>query len=196
MALSAAVFLDKDGTVLEDAPYNVDPQRMRFAPGAQEGLARLATLGCQIIVVTNQPGIALGKFNAGDISAVQHRLAEMFGQAGAELAGFYFCPHHPEGVRPAWSRLCTCRKPAPGLLHIAAARQHIALRRSWMVGDILDDVEAGRRAGCRAILLNNGNETEWISGEWRTPDHIAADLDDASRWIAAQYARESQEAPA
>lgn len=188
MALKPAIFLDKDGTLLVDVPYNVDPRKMRFAPGALEGLARLASSGLPLIVISNQPGIALAKFPPEKISAVRDQLARMFAQAGATLAGFYFCPHHPNGVHPSYSMFCECRKPAPGLLHIAADRHQIDLFESWFIGDILDDVEAGRRAGCRTILLDNGNETVWERNEWRVPDRIEHDLDGASRWVLSQLA--------
>ena len=191
MALNAAIFLDKDGTLLADIPYNVDPARMRFAPGAFQGLARLATLGLPLIVISNQPGVAMGKFAIDKLVPVRKQLEQMFVLAGAHLDGFYYCPHHPEGVHPAYTILCECRKPAPGLLTIAAQRRGIDLTQSWFIGDILDDVEAGRRAGCHTILLDNGNETEWHRNEWRTPDKVAADLDDASRWICAQRSRVS-----
>lgn len=188
MALTAAIFLDKDGTLLDDVPYNVDPRHMRFAPGAYEGLARLATLGLPLVVVSNQPGVALGKFGMEDLVAVRDRLAQMFALAGASLAGFYYCPHHPQGIRPGYDQACNCRKPAPGMLVVAAQRHHVDLGSSWFVGDILDDVEAGRRAGCQTLLLDNGNETEWHMDEWRQPHHIEPDLDTASRWICHQMA--------
>jgi D-glycero-D-manno-heptose 1,7-bisphosphate phosphatase len=183
MALSPAIFLDKDGTVLADVPYNVDPRRMRFAPGAAEGLALLATTGLPLVIISNQPGIALAKFSIDAMGPVRRRLEQMFIAAGARLHGFYFCPHHPRGIYPAYAKICDCRKPAPGLLQIAALRMSIDLSASWFIGDILDDVEAGRRAGCRTILLDNGNETEWRRGEWRTPDRVEKDLAGAGRWI-------------
>jgi len=181
-----AVFLDKDGTVLEDEPYNVDPDRMRFAPGARAGLCRLGRLGLPLIIISNQPGIGLGKASPRDLLLVRRRLESMFLSVHAVLAGFYYCPHHPQAVLARYACACDCRKPAPGLLRAAAKRHCIDLARSWFVGDILDDVEAGRRAGCRTILLDNGHETEWLRGAWRTPERIEPDLDGASRWIGAQ----------
>lgn len=186
MALTPAIFLDKDGTILEDVPYNVEPRQMRFAAGAFAGLARLATLGLPLIVVSNQPGVALGKFSIAELVSVRDQLARMFVMAGARLDGFYYCPHHPEGIRPGYGRSCECRKPAPGLLYVAAQRHDIDLASSWFVGDILDDVEAGRRAGCQTLLLDNGNETQWHMDEWREPHRMEPDLDSASRWICQQ----------
>lgn len=183
----AAVFLDKDGTLLENVPYNVDPEKMRFAPRVASGLRRLQRLDLPLIVITNQPGVALGLFGPQALDAVERRLAVMFARCGCRLDGFYACPHHVRGKVPAFSCACLCRKPMPGLLNRAAADHHIDLRNSWMVGDILDDIEAGSRAGCRTILIDNGNETEWVrtsQNAWlRTPDHSVADLDIAARII-------------
>lgn len=189
MAMTPAIFLDKDGTLLTDVPYNTDPKRMSFAVGALSGLMRLSTLGLPLIVISNQPGVALGKFSVDQLGLVREQLKLMFKLAGATLHGFYFCPHHPLGVNPQYTRLCDCRKPAPGLLHIAAQTRGIDLSRSWFVGDILDDIEAGRRAGCHTLLLDNGNETEWRKSEWRTPHRVEQDLDGAARWICGHFSR-------
>lgn len=187
MAMTPAIFLDKDGTVLQDVPYNVDPANMVLAPGAGEGLTRLAQLGLPLYVITNQPGIALGKFCLDDLDDMQQHLSRMFEQAGATLSGLYFCPHHPDGAVPQYACACECRKPAPGLL-LHAARQHaIDLARSWLVGDILNDIEAGNLAGCQTILIDNGNETEWLDGNNRTPDYRVADLNEASRIVFSQF---------
>lgn len=185
--LRPAVFLDKDGTLLDDVPFNVDPHRMRFAEGAPRALAQLATLGVPLVVVSNQAGVALGRFDAARLDDVAAHLSAMFAQCGASLAGAYFCPHHPRGSVAAYAADCDCRKPRPGLLQRAAREHAIDLRRSWMVGDILDDVEAGRRAGCRSVLVCNGNETEWRDGEFRRPDHFVRDLAEASQLIVATH---------
>jgi histidinol-phosphate phosphatase family protein len=182
------ILLDKDGTLLENVPYNVDPALIRLAPHAGDALRRLAGLGLPLIVVSNQPGIALGRFAAQALEAVRERLAALFAAHGATLTDFLYCPHHPDGQVPDYTGPCRCRKPGTGLLEQAAARHGLDLRRSWMVGDILDDVEAGRAAGCRTILVDCGNETEWVRAPMRTPDHIVPDLDAAARIIAADAA--------
>ena len=185
MALKPAIFLDKDGTVLADVPYNVDPALMRFEDGAEEGLSRMSSLGWPLIIITNQPGVALGLYPVSAMQIVQDALRALFTKAGATLHGYYYCPHHPEGSQISHAIECTCRKPKPGLLTRAAAEHDIDLPASWFIGDILDDVEAGNRAGCRTILLVNGHETEWRDGPWRSPHHCAADLNEASRIIEA-----------
>lgn len=179
-----AVFLDKDGTLIEDVPYNVDPAAVRLAPGAGAALARLHALGYALIVVSNQAGVAHGYFAARALDAVYDRMRLLLAPHQAPLAGFYYCPHHPEGRVARYATPCACRKPAPGLLLAAATIHGIDLERSWMIGDILDDVEAGRRAGCRTVLIDNGHETEWRRSPMRTPDVVASGLTDAAGRIA------------
>jgi D-glycero-D-manno-heptose 1,7-bisphosphate phosphatase len=168
----AAIFIDKDGTLVEDVPYNVDPKRIALSAGAAGAVAQFTAGGYAVIVVSNQPGAALGRFEESALRGVERRLRELLGC----LDGFYYCPHHPEAG-------CACRKPGPGMLLRAAKEHRVDLGRSWMIGDILDDVEAGRRAGCRTCLIDNGNETEWKMNEARRPDHVAADLPEAALLI-------------
>lgn len=179
-----AVFLDKDGTMIDDIPYNVDPALMTLAPGAAEGLLLLHRLGYRLVVVSNQSGVARGYFPESAIAAVEDRLRSILAELGVPLAAFVYCPHHLEGAVAEYAIACDCRKPAPGML-LRAAREHgIDPARSWLVGDILDDVEAGRRAGCRTILIDNGNETEWVLSPGREPHHRAANLARAAQIIA------------
>jgi histidinol-phosphate phosphatase family protein len=185
----AAVFLDKDGTLIVDVPYNVAPERIRLTDGAVEGLRALHVAGYALVVVSNQSGVARGIFEEAKLGAVEARLRELFEAAGVPLAGFYYCPHHPDGVVGPYAVACGCRKPAPGMIEQAAREHGIDLARSWLVGDILHDVEAGRRAGCRTILLDVGHETEWELTPLRTPDFTAVDLAAAARVIVANTAQ-------
>lgn len=177
------LFLDKDGTLVENIPYNVDPSRIRLMPGAGEAVRSLAAAGFLPVVVSNQSGVARGRFEVEDLDAVEVRLAQLLRAHGVRLSGFYFCPHHPEGTVPGFGVECNCRKPEPGLIERAAGDLGIDLARSWMVGDILDDVEAGNRAGCRAVLIANGGETEWRPGRHRVPAITAPDLPSAAAAI-------------
>jgi histidinol-phosphate phosphatase family protein len=173
MSAAKAVFVDKDGTLVIDVPYNIDPARVALAPGAQEAVGKLAAAGYRVIVVSNQPGAALGLFAEKALGVIEERLRSLL----PRLDAFYYCPHAPDAG-------CRCRKPAPGLLERAAREHGLELARSWMIGDILDDVEAGRRAGCRTILLDVGNETQWVVSDQRSPHHIAAGLGEAADIIA------------
>jgi len=183
LAPRPAVFLDKDGTLVEDVPYNVDPARLVFTAGALPALALLAEVGYALVVVTNQPGLASGRFSRSDFALLERALMRRVrDEAGVDIAAVYACPHAPAvGRSPA----CLCRKPAPGLLRQAARAHSIDLARSWMVGDILHDVEAGRRAGCRSVLLDVGHETIWRMSPLRTPHHRAPDLLAAARLMLA-----------
>jgi histidinol-phosphate phosphatase family protein len=178
-----AVFLDKDGTLVEDVPYNVDPDRIRLTPRAGSGLAMLHEAGFRLVVITNQSGVARGMFSREALGRVEGELRRLLAREGVRLAGFYYCPHHPEGSDRRFAVACSCRKPEPGLLRQAAAELGIDLPASWMIGDILDDVEAGRAAGCGTILLDNGNETEWQLSPQRMPDMLADDLEHAASMI-------------
>ena len=181
LARRAAVFIDKDGTLVEDVPYNVDPARLRFTEGALDGLRLLQHHGYLLVVATNQPGLALGHFDRHDLARLQSALTRMLADEGITLNGFYACPHAAgtDPKRPG----CLCRKPAPGLLRQGAQALGADLSRSWMVGDILNDVEAGRRAGCRTVLLDVGNETEWLMSPLREPHHRCTTLLQAAEWI-------------
>jgi histidinol-phosphate phosphatase family protein len=176
-----AVFIDKDGTLVVDVPFNVDPRRLQFTRNAMPALRLLDQAGYALIVITNQPGLAIGHFTLAEFAALRRTLVgRIREQTGVELAGFYTCPHSPD---IAGSPTCSCRKPMPGLLRAAALAHCLDLEHCWMVGDILNDVEAGRRAGCRTILLDVGNETEWHVTPLRTPDRRCADLLEAAQHI-------------
>lgn len=176
-----AVFVDKDGTLVHDVPYNVDPDRIALLPGVGESLRRLQDGGFLLFVVSNQPGVALGRFPHSALRGVEARLDELLAPYGVMFTAYCWCPHPPVGVRNAIA--CTCRKPRPGLLLDAAATHGIALEASWMVGDILDDIEAGSRAGCRTVLVDRGNETRWRAGRLRTPNAIVYQFADAAAMI-------------
>ena len=177
----AAVFIDKDGTLIEDVPYNTDPARVRFTPNALRGLQQLARGDFALFIATNQPGLADGRIAWQAFDALRAHIDQRLrDDAAIVLDGWCVCPH-----AAASAVACACRKPAPGLLRQAAAEHDIDLARSWMVGDILDDVEAGRRAGCSTVLLDVGNETEWHLTAQREPHHRCADLGAAAAWIVA-----------
>ncbi|MEM5460240.1 HAD-IIIA family hydrolase [Paraburkholderia phytofirmans] len=181
--LRPAVFLDKDGTLLDDVPYNIDPALMRLAPGARDALALLGASPFALFVISNQPGVALGLFARSALKDVEAQLHHLLAGCGATLSGAYWCPHHPDGKVPPYDVGCDCRKPGAGLLLRAARAHQIDLAHSWFIGDILDDVEAGNRAGCRTVLLDNGHETEWIEGALRVPFARAANLREAAQIV-------------
>lgn len=176
-----AAFFDKDGTLIVDQVYNVDPAIIQFMPGAENALWLLRDLGYRLFVISNQSGVARGFFPEHALMRVERRLREMFADLNVTLADFYYCPHYPQGVVEQYAIECGCRKPAPGLLFRAANEHGIDLARSWVIGDILDDIQAGKRAGCKTILLDDENEK--ISTPTRTPDYRVKDLEQAAERI-------------
>jgi histidinol-phosphate phosphatase family protein len=162
--MNKAIFIDKDGTLIEDIPYNINPDVIKLQAGAARCLKELAHHGFIFVIVSNQSGLARGYFSQEELQIALWKIKELLQEKGVVIAGTYFCPHLPESI-PA----CECRKPKPGMIFQAAQELNIYLPGSWMIGDILDDIEAGNRAGCRSILINNGNETQWLTGQNRTP---------------------------
>ncbi|OWK40830.1 D-glycero-alpha-D-manno-heptose-1,7-bisphosphate 7-phosphatase [Fimbriiglobus ruber] len=177
-----AVFLDRDGTIIEDVNYLARPEQVRLIPGAADAVRRLNARGVPVVVVTNQAGVARGMFPEERVGEVHAHLSKLLAEHGAMINGYYYCPHHAtEGVG-AYRIECACRKPAPGMLLAAARDLNIDLTRAWMVGDKVDDARAGAAAGCRTILVRTGhgkNLPETLSAaEWRlaavVPDLAAA----------------------
>ncbi|MDB5014582.1 MAG: histidinol-phosphate phosphatase [Daejeonella sp.] len=181
--MNKAIFIDKDGTLIPDVPYNVNPELIKLAENCVQGLSKLQVAGYLLVIISNQSGVARGYFKEGALLEVQTKLKSILKLENIELNGFYYCPHHPEGIIEPFNEECACRKPLPGLILRAAKDLNINLSLSWMIGDILNDVEAGNRAGCRTVLIDNGNETEWLINEFRTPIFVVKDINQAAENI-------------
>jgi D-glycero-D-manno-heptose 1,7-bisphosphate phosphatase len=181
--MKKAIFIDKDGTLIPDIPYNVDPALISLNEGVVSGLTRLLNAGFSLVVITNQSGVALGYITEEEVKSVEREIFTLLRDNGIELSGFLYCPHHPKGTIGKYATECTCRKPKPGMILQAAARWEIDLKQSWMIGDILNDVEAGNRAGCQTILIDSGGETLWLFGQYRIPAFIAQSIDEAANYI-------------
>ena len=178
-----AVFVDKDGTLVYADVHGADPDRVELLPRVGEGLRLLQDAGYLLVIVSNEPGVAMGRLPAGALTRVEAHIDELLAPYGVIITSYGWCTHHPPGTRVLGAVACACRKPRPGLLLEAAATQGIALDQSWMIGDVLDDVEAGIRAGCRAVLVDRGAETRWRAGRLRTPSAIVYDFADAAAFI-------------
>lgn len=153
-----AVFVDRDGTLVEPRHYPSRPEELVLFTGVAVELRRLRAAGFRLVLITNQSGLAHGYFTPADLARMHAHLAALLRERGVALDAIYACPHHPGGTVPELAIVCDCRKPAPGMLRRAAAELGLDLARSWFVGDILDDVEAGNRAGCRTVLVDLGTE--------------------------------------
>ena len=167
-----ALFLDRDGTLIYPVHFPTRPEQIHLYENLGPELQVLAALGFLLVVITNQSGLARGYFTEGQLTRMHDHLRAQLQELGVELAGIYFCPHHPEGTVAELAIECECRKPAPGMLLQAAADLDLDLARSWFVGDILDDVEAGERAGCRTVLVDQGTEAS-PTHPTRQPDFVA-----------------------
>jgi D-glycero-D-manno-heptose 1,7-bisphosphate phosphatase len=185
MGFNKAIFIDKDGTLIPDIPYNVDHNLITISDNSLEGLRMMQNAGYKLIVVTNQSGVAKGLFRECDLIAVHRKIMSLLRINGILLNGFYYCPHDIDGKVERYKLACDCRKPLPGMLHTAAQDLQLDLAESWMIGDILNDIECGNRAGCRSILIDNNNETEWLEGPFRTPLYTASTINEACDLILA-----------
>ncbi len=152
--LATAIFLDRDGVLIEEVEYLARPAQVKLIPGAAASIRAANTAGWKVVVVSNQSGVARGLFAESVVPEVHRVIAEHLGEA--EVDGFYYCPHHPTQGQGRYRIDCDCRKPKPGLLLQAASDLGIDLARSWMIGDRISDLQAGASAGCRTILVQTG----------------------------------------
>lgn len=185
----AAVLLDRDGVLIEDRGVLTQFADARLFPCVPRVLGQLRAAGYLLIVISNQAVVARGLLHEDEVVQIQQQIADQIrASGGPALDAFYFCPHHPSADVPYYRRVCTCRKPAPGLLQQAAGDFGLELRTCTFVGDRPSDVLAGRRAGCRTVLLTTGRHLDppiEVAGGFtpEQPDAIAPDLATAARWI-------------
>jgi D-glycero-D-manno-heptose 1,7-bisphosphate phosphatase len=179
-----ALFIDRDGTLVHARHYPSRPEHLILHDGAAEGLATLQRAGFKVIVITNQSGIARGYFSVDDLDRMHDHLRRELAARDITLDAIYYCPHHVDGTVQGLAIACGCRKPQPGMLLRAASELSIDLERSWFIGDILDDVEAGNHAGCRTVLVDLGTEP-LPARVARRPDFVAPDTAGALAIVAA-----------
>ncbi len=186
-----AVFLDRDGTIIEDAGYLSDAAALVLLPGAAAAIRRLNQAGLAVVVVTNQSGVARGLFTEQAVQDVHAALSVALAREAAVVDAFYYCPHHPDGEIEAYRVACGCRKPAAGLLHGATRDLGLDLARSWLVGDKQLDVDCGVAAGCRTILVRTGKGAaeERSAGRTLRADAILNNLMEAAEWILLNSSR-------
>jgi len=154
--MNRAVFLDRDGTLIEEIGYLDRLDRVAFFPFSVDAVRLLNRAGFRVVVVTNQAGIGRGFFDEAFVDETHRALSERLAAGGAAIDAFYFCPHHPEATRPDYKQACDCRKPQPGLLKRAAHDHDIDLAASFVVGDRGHDIAAGVAVGARGVLVRTG----------------------------------------
>jgi len=156
-----AIFLDRDGVLVDETGYLTRVEDLRLVPGAATAVRRLRQLGLPIVVITNQSAVARGMVSLEGLEVIHASLREQLGREGATLDGLYCCPHHPEAPLAQWRQDCSCRKPRPGLLQRAARELGLALdARSVLVGDQHTDLECARQAGISSLLVRTGKGAE------------------------------------
>jgi D-glycero-D-manno-heptose 1,7-bisphosphate phosphatase len=179
MQARPAIFLDRDGTLIEDIPYLTDAARVRLFPGSAAALRQARAAGWASVLVTNQSGIGRGLITPEQLESIHAALVAQLAAAGAALDGIYFCPHAPADADATLIEHPD-RKPGPGMLLRAAQELKLDLGRSWIIGDKLSDMLAGKNAGCRGgILVRTGHDVSGLESEWP----VADDLLDAVRRV-------------
>lgn len=186
-ALRPAVFLDRDGVInamvynaefgLVDSPANLN--EFKLLPGAGDAIRRIREMGYLAVVISNQPGVAKGKFSPQLLDAMTAHMIASLNEQGADLDAIYYCRHHPDGIVEEYRKVCQCRKPKPGMLLAAASEMGIDLDRSYFIGDGITDVQAGKAAGVTAVLIYPSSRCylcEELTRQNVQPDHIVQGL--------------------
>ena len=188
-----AIFLDRDGVINElvyheeqgiiDSPFSVE--QFKLLPGVGEAIKQFHDMGVEVILISNQPGMAKGHMSEETFEKKKKKMKNDLAKEGAFLDGEYYCLHHPDAKVERLKANCECRKPKPGLILQAAQDMNIDLYQSWMIGDGLTDIQAGKQAGCRTILLGRMKceLCHRMDAEDAIPDFIASNLKDAVLFI-------------
>lgn len=172
--LNAAVFFDRDGTLIVDKVYLNDPDQIEYLPGVFVALKHLRDAGYKFFVVTNQSGVPRGLVQPKNLAEIHRRIRAAFAEHGVDIVDFYYAPYHTDYDHPM-------RKPNPGMLLEAVREYHVDLSRSWMVGDRMTDVEAGHRAGTRTVLVNSPEKPE--NSKYDHPDAVCASIAEVAQYI-------------
>lgn len=182
-----AVFLDRDGTINEQMGYINHLSRFKLLPKVADAISLLNRNEIQVVVVTNQSGLARGYFPITLLETVHKKMIRLLKEKNAFIDGLYICPHHPEAKEIQYRLDCSCRKPKTGLLEQASEELHLDLSNSYMVGDRWSDLKCGNAVGAKSILVLSGygrGDLDYIGPTQEVqPQHIAEDLLKAAEWI-------------
>jgi D-glycero-D-manno-heptose 1,7-bisphosphate phosphatase len=188
--LQSAVFFDRDGTLVEERHYLQNITQLLFFPDTIASLQKLNHANLPLYIFTNQAGIAHGYFTEAALHAIHQELLCQFTQVAIPIRGIFYCPHHPEAELPAYRRDCFGRKPHPGLLYQAAYYERLDLTHSYVIGDKLSDISAGKHVGAKTALVLTGHgltEASRITPATR-PDFTGVNLAAVTEWLLAEYA--------
>ncbi|PNV59975.1 HAD family hydrolase [Clostridium sp. chh4-2] len=190
--MKPVIFLDRDGTINEEVNYLYRPEDLRILPGVPEAIRLFNEHGYQVVVVTNQAGVARGYYTEEDVENLHRYLNGRLESYGAHIDHFFYCPHHPEHGIGQYKKVCRCRKPATGLFERTEEFFPVDKENSYMIGDKLIDVEAGHNYGVKGILVGTGygaqiyeelNKGKRADGEEKPYDFYSEDLMGAARYI-------------
>jgi len=181
--MNKTVFIDRDGTINRDVPYCRQPEDFELLPGVTEGIRLLNEHGFKVVVITNQSGIARGYFTQEMLAKIHDTMRSELAKYGAHLDAIYYCPHHPDSH-------CSCRKPQPAMLFRAARELSLDISHSYVVGDNDMDIQMGKTAGCKTILVLESAEAERKRKRNPEPDFVAHTVYDAATWIIGQLKSE------
>jgi D-glycero-D-manno-heptose 1,7-bisphosphate phosphatase len=185
-----AIFLDRDGVINEliyyqdlgivDSPFKAE--QFKLFPNVEKAIKKFKKLGFKTVIVSNQPGIAKKNFTINTFEKIIEKMKKELQKKGAEIDSEYYCFHHPDGKIKKFKKICKCRKPKPGMLYTAAKEHNINLSQSWMIGDGITDIKAGKTAGCKTILIGRMkcDLCKIMEYEGVKPDFIAPNLFKAS----------------
>jgi D-glycero-D-manno-heptose 1,7-bisphosphate phosphatase len=187
--MKRGVFLDRDGTLIEEVGYLDHVDRIDFFPYSVDAVRLLNRAGFAVVIVTNQSGVARGLFDEDLVSATHRHIADTLEQGGARIDGFYYCPHHPDAKVEAYRRDCECRKPKSGLLRKAAEDLGIDLSQSFVVGDRTDDIETGVNVGAAGVLVRTGYGAAHEIAARSSAATVTDNLAQAVSWILRQPSR-------
>ncbi len=189
-----AIFLDRDGTLIEDPGYLNHPEQVKLLEGVAEALIELRNMGYMLIVTTNQSAVARGIVSEKVLGEIHNRLRQLLTERGAYLDQIYYCPYHPDGIIPKYRKESEWRKPNPGMLLAASEDMDIDLCQSWKIGDSSSDIEAGLRAGCKTILVTRLSRytTTYGKPDEAKPDYKSVNMKEAVN-IIKQYHRSSND---
>lgn len=177
----AAVFLDRDGTLIRDVKYLCAVEQIEILPGAAAALLLLRAHGFKLVVVTNQSAVARGRLSELDLQAIHAELMERLGRDGAVLDAIYYCPHHPTEGLGDFHRICECRKPKTGMIERAARELDLDPKLSYVVGDKWTDIELAQGAGATGIFIGRDEAKNGAVAGFGVP--LVADLRQAAEWI-------------
>jgi D-glycero-D-manno-heptose 1,7-bisphosphate phosphatase len=179
--LNRAVFLDRDGVITEDPPHYAHRlDQLNIIPGSAKAIQLLNAHNFRVIVISNQSGVARGYYQEEDVKIFNDGMEHLLAKEGAHIDGICYCPHHPNAVIERYKIDCDCRKPKPGMILDAAQKYSLDIQNSFVVGDKWSDIEAGRAAGCKTVLVLTGHGKGEFDKEQDSAEYIATDLFEAA----------------